>query len=109
MVVVGVTDHAQEQLGDIVLVEVPKAGEEVTQGEPFGVIESTKSVADLYSPVTGIVAEGNADLIEAPELVNEDPYGEGWIMKVTPESLDELDALMTPLEYEEYLSTLDEP
>jgi glycine cleavage system H protein len=107
-VICGVTDYAQEQLGDIVYVEVPTAGEDVTLHEPFGTVESTKSVSDLISPITGVVVEGNTELLDSPQIVNEDPYGDGWIMKVAAESLDELDELMSAKEYEEYLGELDE-
>lgn len=107
-VLVGVTDYAQEHLGDIVYVEVPHAGEDVNLGEPFGTIESTKSVSDLISPITGVVIEGNADLVDTPQIINEDPYGDGWIMRVSAESLDELDELMDAEEYLEFLGDLDE-
>ncbi len=108
LVVVGVTDYAQEMLGDIVYVEVPTAGEDVSQDEPFGTIESTKSVSDLISPVTGVVQEGNTELLKEPQIINEDAYGDGWIMKVVAESPDELDELMTANEYETYVADLDE-
>ncbi len=106
IVIVGMTDYAQEQMGDIVFVEVPKAGVDVTQSEPFGSVESTKSVSDLMSPLTGVVDEGNIELRNHPQIINEDPYGDGWIMKVHPESLDELDELMTAAEYAEYIADL---
>lgn len=106
LVTVGVTDYAQEQLGEIVYVELPTSGEELTQDEPFGVIESTKSVSDLFAPLTGTVEESNTTLINSPQIINEDPYGDGWIMKVNAESLDELDELMSASEYEDYTSTL---
>jgi glycine cleavage system H protein len=106
-VVVGITDYAQEALGDIVYVEVPQAGEDVSLDEPFGTVESTKSVSDLISPVTGVVTEGNTELLDQPQIVNEDPYGDGWIMKVAPESMDELDELMSASEYEEYLGEIE--
>ena len=102
-VYVGITDFAQDQLGDIVYVEVPTAGEEVNLDEPFGTVESTKSVSDLISPVTGVVAEGNTELLDNPEILNEDPYGDGWIMKVSAESLDDINDLMTAAEYADYL------
>lgn len=107
-VYVGVTGYASEQLGDIVYVEVPQNGDDVTHGEPFGTIESTKSVSDLISPVTGVVVEGNTDLLQQPQIVNEDPYGDGWIMRMTPESMDELDELMSAVEYEEYIAELED-
>jgi len=81
-VVVGVTDYAQQQLGDIVFVELPAVGTTIERGEPFGVIESVKAVSDLYAPVTGEVVEVNADLGDRPEQVNEDCYGDGWLIAV---------------------------
>jgi glycine cleavage system H protein len=93
---VGITDFAQESLGDIVYVDLPPAGTAVTAGETFGEVESTKSVSDLYSPVTGTVVERNSDLEQRPELVNADPYGEGWMvviqMDASGETSDLLDA-----------------
>ena len=108
LVFVGVTEYAAEHLGDIVYIDVPQAGEDLNQNEPFGTIESTKSVSDLMAPITGVVLEGNTLLLETPQIINEDPYGDGWIMKVNAESLDELDELMSATEYEEYLGELDE-
>ncbi len=81
-VVIGVTDYAQQQLGDIVFVELPAVGTPIERGEPFGVIESVKAVSDLYAPVTGEVVEINADLGDRPEQVNEDCYGDGWLIAV---------------------------
>ncbi len=81
-VVIGVTDYAQQQLGDIVFVELPAVGTTIERGEPFGVIESVKAVSDLYAPVTGEVVEVNGDLGERPEQVNEDCYGDGWLIAV---------------------------
>ncbi len=97
--VVGITDYAQEQLGDIVYVELPKEGEEVEKEEPFGVVESVKAVSDVYSPVTGKVVELNDMLTESPETLNEDCYEEGWLIKVEIKSKKELDDLMSPVEY----------
>jgi glycine cleavage system H protein len=85
-VVVGVTDYAQQQLGDIVFVELPATGTAVEKGEPFGVIESVKAVSDLYAPVSGEVVEVNADLTEHPEHVNEDCYGDGWMIAIAIET-----------------------
>jgi glycine cleavage system H protein len=79
---VGITDFAQDALGDVVYVDIPEVGTEVKAGEPFGEVESTKSVSDVYAPVSGTVAERNAALVETPELVNEDPYGEGWMIVI---------------------------
>jgi glycine cleavage system H protein len=84
-VVLGVTDYAQQQLGDVVFVELPAVGATVERGEPFGVIESVKAVADLFGPVSGRVAEVNATLADQPELVNQDCYGDGWMLVLEPD------------------------
>jgi glycine cleavage system H protein len=97
---VGITAYAQEQLGDVVFVELPKVGAEVTQMQGFGVVESVKAVSDLFAPLDGTVAEVNEALRDAPELVNQDPYGRGWIIVVTPSQLSQVDALMTATQYE---------
>jgi len=81
-VVVGITDHAQDQLGDIVFVQLPEPGTEVTAGEPLGEVESTKSVSDVYSPVSGKVLEKNAEAESNPQVINDDPYGSGWLVTV---------------------------
>jgi len=91
---VGITDYAQEQLGDIVFVDVPSVGDALSLGEVFGTIEVVKTISDLFLPVSGEVLELNAALEENPELVNSDPYGKGWIIKVKPSDLSELDALL---------------
>ena len=83
---VGITDHAQDALGDIVYVQLPDVGAEVAPGEPIGEVESTKSVSDVYSPVTGVVAAVNGALADAPETINSDPYGEGWLVEVAVET-----------------------
>ena len=90
---VGITDHAQRALGDVVFVSVPEVGARVTAGEPCGEVESTKSVSDLYSPVDGEVSEVNAEIDDDPGLVNSDPYGSGWLFKV---KLDEADGEVPP-------------
>ncbi len=82
---VGITDHAQRELGDIVFVELPKVGARVDEGQGFGTIEAVKTVADLYAPVSGVVAEVNAELAGDAGIINQDPYGKGWIIKVTVE------------------------
>ena len=87
-VVIGITDHAQHELGDVVYVELPEVGSQVTQGSPFGVIESVKAASDLFAPLTGEVVAVNGDLESAPQLVNESPYGDGWIIAVRPSRLD---------------------
>lgn len=99
----GITDFAQEQLGDIVYVELPGEGEEVQQGEPFGVIESVKAVSDLYGAVSGIVTEINDPLSESPETLNEDCYEEGWLIKVHLHDKKDLDKLMNHKEYQAYI------
>jgi glycine cleavage system H protein len=91
---VGITDFAQDALGDVVYVDIPEEGTEVTAGEPFGEVESTKSVSDVYSPISGRIVERNGVLTETPELVNRDPYGEGWMVVVEMADAAELDRLM---------------
>lgn len=91
---VGITHFAQDQLGDVVYVDLPSPGAEVRQGQPFGEVESTKSVSDLYAPVTGVVEERNDDLADRPELVNADPYGDGWMLTIRLADRGELDALL---------------
>jgi glycine cleavage system H protein len=99
---VGITDYAQRALGDVVFVSVPAAGTRVTAGEPCGEVESTKSVSDIYSPVTGEVTEVNSDVDEDPGLVNSDPYGAGWLMRVQlDEDEGEPSGLLTADEYAE--------
>lgn len=100
---VGITDHAQEQLGDVVYVSLPEEGADVTQFGKLGEIESVKAVADLFAPLSGTVAEVNGALSEAPELVNEDPYGRGWLIKLESTRPAELENLMTASQYEAYL------
>ena len=100
--VIGISDFAQNELGDVVFVEAPELGEKISKDDPFGAVESVKAVSDLYAPVSGTVVEVNDALPETPELINEDPYGEGWIIKVSLSDVDELDDLMNAEEYEEY-------
>ena len=97
---VGITDHAQEALGDIVFVELPQVGDEVTQNEAFGSVESVKSVNDLYAPVSGKVTEVNGRLNDHPEIINKDPYGDGWIIKIRPSDLSELENLLDAAGYQ---------
>ena len=105
---VGITDFAQDALGDVVYVDIPEVGTEVTAGTPFGEVESTKSVSDVYSPVTGKVIERNAELEERPELVNEDPYGNGWIVAIDGADHADLDRLMQRDEYQRFVAGLGE-
>ena len=101
--VVGITHFAQEQLGDVVFVELPSIDFKLSQGDSFGVVESVKTVSDLYSPVDGTVLEVNLGLEAAPEQVNSDPYGEGWIVKIKLDNLNGLKVLLTPEQYGELL------
>ena len=99
-VVVGVTSYAQESLGDVVYVELPRVGASVTQGQSFGVIESTKAVSELYAPLSGKVLKVNQELTNSPQTVNQDPYGSGWLIEVEPSDPKQLDALLDAAGYE---------
>ena len=99
---VGITDYAQDALGDVVFVDLPDVGRDLGSGEPFGEIESTKSVSDLYSPVNGEVVEANEELEDRPELVNQDPYGDGWMIVLRPTPDASLEHLMDPAGYAEH-------
>lgn len=96
---VGISDFAQDQLGDIVFLELPEVGKVLAAGESFGEVESTKSVSDVYAPVAGTVVAVNADLIDAPETINSDPYGDGWFVVIQPEDAGALEALMDAAAY----------
>ncbi len=102
-IVVGITDYAQDQLGDVVYVGLPDDGAEVHAGQPFGEVESTKSVSDIYSPVSGIVVTTNGAVESNPELINSDPYGDGWLVVIEPADGQSLDALMDPSAYEQQI------
>jgi len=101
---IGITDHAQEQLGEIVYIELPSIGEKVSKDGPFGVVESVKAVSDIYAPVSGTILDVNEDLAESPEAVNEDPYGDGWLIKVRVSDPADLDDLMDNDEYEQMIA-----
>lgn len=101
---IGISDFAQEQLGDVVYIDLPSAGGEVSAGDSFGEIESVKSVSELFSPVSGTVVEVNEPLRDAPEVVNADPYGDGWMIKVQLADPSEVDGLMSAEEYEKYIT-----
>lgn len=101
--VIGITDFAQDALGEIVYIELPSEGDEITKGDPFGAVESTKAVSDLYAPVSGDVVEVNEVLLDSPETINEDPYGEGWMIKVKPYDPQELDDMMDFEDYTGYV------
>ena len=103
IVTVGITDHAQGELGDIIFVEFPEIGQEIERDEPFGTIEAVKTVADLFAPISGTVTEINEKLDDSPESVNQDPYGDGWMVKVSVSEADELDNLMSSDQYREMI------
>jgi glycine cleavage system H protein len=102
---IGITDHAQAALGDLVFVEVPETGREVTTGDAFAVVESVKAASDVYSPLAGEVLVGNDALASQPELVNQDPYGQGWIVRLKPASMAEVEALLDAAQYSEHLAS----
>jgi glycine cleavage system H protein len=101
---VGITAYAQEQLGDVVFVELPKVGARVTAKQAFGVVESVKAVSDLFAPVSGEIVEANAELAQKPETVNQDPYGKGWMLLVAPSDPKQWEQLLTAAQYEEFLA-----
>ncbi len=105
LVRVGITDFAQDALGDVVYVDVPEVGTEVKAGEPFGEVESTKSVSDVYAPISGTVIERNAALADSPELVNDGPYGDGWMIVVQPSDPGELEGLLDASAYRSFTET----
>lgn len=101
---VGITDYAQQQLGDIVFIDVPTEGETLEKGETFGTVEVVKTVSDLFLPIGGEILEVNPQLEEHPELVNQDPYGEGWIIKLKPTDAGEMDELLDAAAYKEIIN-----
>ncbi|OYY72468.1 glycine cleavage system protein H [Sphingomonas sp. 28-63-12] len=103
---VGITNYAQEQLGDIVFVDVPEDGKELTKGDEAAVVESVKAASDVYSPVSGTVLEGNSALDDTPALVNEDPEGDGWFFKLTLTDPSEVEAMMDEVAYEAFVAKL---
>lgn len=103
-VVVGVTDHAQESLGEVVYVELPKVGDAVTAGKAFGVIESTKAVSELFAPLSGKVTRVNDSVVGAPQTINQDPYQGGWLIELEPSRPEELAALLDVIQYEKLLA-----
>ncbi len=103
IVTIGISDYAQDQLGEVVFVELPDEGEEFEKEDAFGVVESVKSVNDIYAPVTGRIVEVNDPVIDTPEVLNEDPYGEGWLIKLEISDPKELKGLMSAKEYEAYI------
>jgi glycine cleavage system H protein len=103
-VVIGITDHAQSALGDLVFVEVPKAGRKLNAGEACAVVESVKAASDVYAPISGEVVDANATLANAPETLNQDPYGKGWMFKLKPANAAELDKLLDAAGYEKVVA-----
>ncbi len=103
IVTIGITDYAQDSLGDIVYLELPDEGSSVSKDDTFGVVESVKAVSDLYSPATGEVIEVNDALVDSPEVINDDPYGEGWMLKVQVDGEGALTDTMTSEEYKKYV------
>jgi glycine cleavage system H protein len=106
-VTIGITAHAQDQLGDMVYVEAPEAGRTLEAGEACAVVESVKAASDVYAPIAGEVVEGNEALADAPETVNNDPFGAGWILRLTPADAGALDGLMDAAAYQELLAAED--
>ena len=104
-VTIGITDHAQDQLGDLVYVEVPEQGREVEADEACAVVESVKAASDVYAPIAGTVIESNEDLADKPEVVNQDAYGEGWLIRLKPTSSEAMKALMDADAYREFVES----
>jgi glycine cleavage system H protein len=106
LVVIGITDHAQGALGDVVFLELPEAGKKITKGKPFGVVESVKAVSDLYAPLDGEVVEVNKALVETPDVVNKDPYGAAWMIKVKPADTAAFGGLLDSSGYQAVLAKI---
>lgn len=106
---IGISFFAQDQLGEIVFIEVPEAGAQIETGEAFGEVESRKSVSDLYAPVTGTIKEVNSDVLDAPETINEDPYGKGWVAIIELSDASEAENLLSAAEYKELVSGEEAP
>jgi glycine cleavage system H protein len=102
-VITGITDYAQDQLSDIVYVELPEIGDRLDRGEPYGVVESVKAASDVYMPASGEIVAVNSDLEDTPEIVNEDPYGRGWFVRIKPSDLADLDDLMDSETYKAHI------
>ena len=104
IVILGITDHAQDSLGDVVFVELPEDGADIVAGESYGTVESVKAVSDIIASINGKVVEFNQQVIDAPETLNSDPYGDGWLIKVEAEDIKALDGLLSASEYEAFLA-----
>ena len=107
-IVVGITDHAQESLSDLVYIELPEVGDVIEKGDPFGVVESVKAASDLYMAMGGEILAVNEELEDAPELINQDPYGTGWMIRFAPADPTEFDALMSSDEYQAFVEEEEE-
>lgn len=101
--IIGITDYAQDSLGDIVYVEIPEEGSDVLKGEPFGVVESVKAVSDLYCPLSGTVTESNEAIVDSPELINEEPFEDAWMIKIELSDKTETETLLSPQVYRQLL------
>ena len=106
--VIGITDYAREELGEVDYIELPEADESITRNRAFGIIETSKAVTDLIAPISGIVIESNTSLAESPEILTDDPYGDGWLMTVEPADPEELDELLKRADYQKLLAGLQE-
>ncbi len=103
LVSIGISDFAQDQLGDVVFVELPEVGDKIEVGKPFGVVESVKAVSDIYAPLAGEVVEVNSDLPDSPEALNTSPYEDGWMIRIKPDDMTELDGLMNASAYQAFI------
>ncbi len=108
IVTIGITDYAQDKLGDIVSVELPRVGDEVERGEPIGMIDSQKASTEVFAPISGVVLEVNELLNDDPAVINSDPYEEGWLVRIEVEDVEQIDDLMTAEDYEELVGRLDD-
>jgi glycine cleavage system H protein len=107
-VTIGITDHAQSALGDLVYVELPEVGQDVEDGGEMAVVESVKAASDVYAPIGGSIAAINEDLVDSPEAINSDPYGDGWIVRLAPSDGVDESVLMTPADYQQFIDELDD-
>ncbi len=103
LVSIGISDFAQDQLGDVVFVELPEVGDKIEVGKPFGVVESVKAVSDIYSPLAGEIVEVNSDLPDSPESINTSPYRNGWMIRIKPDDMTKLDGLMDASAYQAFI------
>ncbi len=104
--IIGISDFAQEQLGDIVSIELPKAGSVFRQGQTMAIVDSVKASSDIYAPISGEILEVNEGLIENPEMINQSPYDSGWIAKIKPSNIEEFESLMTKEKYDRYIGEI---